>query len=258
VRHNGRVHPSASGDRPAANGRFVGLAARRPARVLIVDDEAPIVEMLSATLAFAGFEVRGAGSCAEALAAAGDFRPEVALLDVMLPDGSGFGLCGSLRERVGRLGVIFLTARDGMDDKLTGLTQGGDDYITKPFSVAEVVARLNVLLRRLGAPEPAAAAGRRVGDLELSEDTHRVRRAGAPVELSPTEFKLLNYLMQNAGLVVSKQQILSQVWQYDFHGDAAVVEKFVSQLRRKIDGDGREPLLHTVRGFGYVLRESPR
>jgi two-component system OmpR family response regulator len=232
----------------AATGRFSRLASRRPAKVLIVDDEEHIVEMLSATLSFAGFEVREAGSCAGALAALDDFTPEVALLDVMLPDGSGFELCRTLHERLD-LGVIFLTARDGMDDKLTGLTLGGDDYITKPFSVAEVVARLNVLLRRLGAPEPepAAASGRRVGDLELHDDTHL-----------PTEFKLLSFLLQNAGLVVSKQQILSQVWQYDFHGDATVVEKFISQLRRKIDGAGRPPLLHTVRGFGYVLRESPR
>ena len=244
--------------RPDRATTFSRLSSRRPAKVLIVDDEEHIVEMLTATLAFAGFEVRGAGTCAQALAALAEFTPEVALLDVMLPDGSGFELCRTLHERLD-LGVIFLTALDGMDDKLTGLTLGGDDYITKPFSVAEVVARVNVLLRRLGPPEPAAAEpGRRVGDLELHADTHRVRRGGTAVELSPTEFKLLSFLLENAGLVVSKQQILSQVWQYDFHGDASVVEKFVSQLRRKIDGPGRVPLLHTVRGFGYVLRESPQ
>jgi two-component system OmpR family response regulator len=257
-RHHNRV----TGDRPprdaATQDRFGGLTSRRSARILIVDDEAPIVEMLTATLTFAGFEVRSARTCAEAQALSKEFAPELALLDVMLPDGSGFDLCRVLRQAVPELGVVFLTARDGIDDKLTGLSLGGDDYVTKPFSVAEVVARLNVLLRRLGSPGSVAdrSTGRRVGDLEMNEETHRVSRGGRAIDLSPTEFKLLSYLIQNAELVVSKQQILSQVWRYDFHGDAAVVEKFISQLRRKIDGEGEAPLLHTVRGFGYVLRES--
>ncbi|GAB1646347.1 response regulator transcription factor [Krasilnikovia sp. MM14-A1259] len=229
------------------------MTALRPARVLVVDDETPIVEVLTAMLTFAGFRVRTAGSCAQARVVAQEFVPELAVLDIMLPDGSGLDLCLELRAHHEQLAVLLLSARDAVEDRLAGLALGADDYVTKPFSTTEVVARLNVLLRRqLPAAEDSPTL--RVGDLELEERTHRVTRAGRTVTLSPTEFRLLHYLMGNVELVVSRQQILSHVWRYEF-GDAAVVEKFVSQLRRKIDTDGAVPLLHTVRGFGYVLRE---
>jgi two-component system OmpR family response regulator len=223
----------------------------RAARVLVVDDEPALADLLHRTLRVAGFETRTAGTCRAALAVAAESSPELAILDVMLPDGSGFDLCHRLRETCPDLAVVFLTARDALEDRLTGLNLGGDDYITKPFSVAEVVARVNAVLRRSGAGPTTSVL--RVGDLELDDDSHDVSRAGQRVDLSPTEFKLLRFLLENAGRVLSKQQILTQVWHYDFAGDPAVVEKFVSQLRRKID-DGHPQLLHTVRGFGYVLR----
>lgn len=222
--------------------------------MLVVDDEPPLADLLDRTLRVAGFQVRTAGDCRTALAVAAEDAPELAILDVMLPDGSGFELCHRLREANPDLAVVFLTARDALEDRLTGLNLGGDDYITKPFSVAEVVARVNAVLRRLG--DDSSAAGLRVSDLELDDDSHTVTRAGDIIDLSPTEFKLLRFLLENAGRVLSKQQILAHVWEYDFAGDPAVVEKFVSQLRRKVDAD-RPPLLHTVRGFGYVLRTTP-
>lgn len=222
----------------------------RRARVLVVDDEPRLAELVLRTLTVAGFDAQRAGSAAEALAVAATLEPELALLDVMLPDSSGFDLCHRLRADHPALAVIFLTARDALEDRLTGLDLGGDDYITKPFAVAEVVSRVNAVLRRsgVGAGESLSCA-----DLELREDAHTVIRGGRPLTLSPTEFRLLRYLLRNVGQVVSKQQILAQVWQYDFGGDPGVVEKFVSQLRRKVDAHG-PPLLHTVRGFGYVLR----
>ncbi|MBM7086488.1 response regulator transcription factor [Micromonospora sp. SCSIO 07396] len=222
-----------------------------PARILVVDDEAHIVEVLAATLTFAGFEVRAARSGAEARQVAAEYRPRVALLDVLLPDGSGFDLCDSLREVQPELGVLFVTARDAVSDRLTGLGLA-DGYITKPFSVAEVIARLNVLLRRLDArrPDQTVDPVLRVGDLEVAVRSHRVSRQGDDVELTPTEFRVLTYLMGRPGLVVSKQHLLSEVWGHQF-GDVTAVEKVVSQLRRKI-GPG---LLHTVRGFGYTVRD---
>lgn len=231
--------------------RSARLSSERRATCLVVDDESSIAELVGRTLTVSGFQVATTGSVAGALALADELRPEIAILDVMLPDGSGFDLCHRLRDLLPDLGVIFLSARDSVDDRLTGLTLGGDDYVTKPFSVAEVVARVNVLLRRIGPP--AAPALLAVGDVEMDEDAHQVRRAGEPIELSPTEFRLLRLFLENQNRVLSKQQILSQVWDYDFLGDGGVVEKFVSQLRRKLD-EGRDPMLHTVRGFGYVLR----
>ncbi|AEV84636.1 alkaline phosphatase [Actinoplanes sp. SE50] len=233
--------------------RTAGLVALRPARVLVVDDEAPIAEVLTAMLSFAGFEVRAAASCAQARALAAEFRPELAVLDIMLPDGSGLDLCLELRARDEQLAVLLLSARDSIEDRVAGLTLGADDYVIKPFSTAEVVARLNVLLRRTAGAAPTTA--RRVGDLELDEQTHRVVRAGRVITLSPTEFRLLRYLMRHVELVLSRRQILREVWGYEWGGDAAVVEKFISQLRGKIDADGAVPLLHTVRGFGYAIRE---
>lgn len=217
----------------------------------MVDDEPRLAELVLRTLVVAGFEARHAGTAAEAVSVAAVLEPELALLDVMLPDGSGFDLCHRLRVDRPDLAVVFLTARDALEDRLTGLDLGGDDYITKPFAVAEVVARVNAVLRR-----SAGTAGDALTchDLEMREDAHTVTRAGRPIDLSPTEFRLLRYLLLNVGNVVSKQQILAQVWQYDFGGDPGVVEKFVSQLRRKVDDDHPVPLLQTVRGFGYVLR----
>lgn len=234
-----------------AGAQALGSAWR--AGILVVDDEPPLAELLQRTMAVAGFDCRTAGSCETALSVAESMQPDLALIDVMLPDGSGFDLCHSLRLRHPNLAVVFITARDSMADKLTGLNLGGDDYITKPFSVAEVVARVNAVLRRVGTS--AGDGTLTLSDLMLDEDQHRVTRAGAEVHLSPTEFKLLRLLMENSGRVMSKQQILAQVWDYDFPGDPGMVEKFVSQLRRKLDVDGPS-LLHTVRGFGYVMRES--
>lgn len=247
--HTGSMTRSARGPRP--HRADTALHSWRGARVLVVDDEPALAELLHRTLRVAGFNVRTASDCRTALAVAAEESPELAVLDVMLPDGSGFDLCHRLRETNPDLAVVFLTARDALEDRLTGLNLGGDDYITKPFSVAEVVARINAVLRRLGGE--SGAPGLRIADLELNDDSHTVTRGGRAIELSPTEFKLLRFLLENAGRVLSKQQILAHVWQYDFAGDPAVVEKFVSQLRRKIDSD-QPALLHTVRGFGYVMR----
>lgn len=222
------------------------------ARILVVDDEPGLAELLSRTMIVAGFEARSAPTYREALQVADELVPELALIDISLPDGSGFDLCQELRIRLPLLGVVFLTARDSMTDKLTGLNIGGDDYITKPFSVAEVVARVNAVLRRIGSPVSDGTLT--LADLVLDDEQHLVSRAGVEINLSPTEFKLLRLLMQNTGRVMSKQKILAQVWNYDFPGDPGMVEKFVSQLRRKIDNTG-PPLVHTIRGFGYVMRD---
>jgi two-component system OmpR family response regulator len=221
-------------------------------RVLVVDDDPHLAELLATTLRFAGFQVAAAATGQAALQAAVEFAPEIAVLDVMLPDLDGFEVVRRLRHGGHAFPVVFLTARDGTADKITGLALGGDDYVTKPFSIGEVIARLHAVLRRTrgGADETVL----RCADLEMDQDAHQVRRGGQLIELSPTEYRLLRYLLVNAGRVVSKAQILDQVWQYDFGGDAGVVEKFVSNLRRKIDAES-PPLLHTVRGFGYALRQ---
>jgi two-component system OmpR family response regulator len=225
---------------------------RPEARVLVVDDERTIAELLTTALRFVGFEVRTAATGREALAAAADFHPELVLLDVMLPDLDGFEVCRRLRADGDRVPVIFLTARDAPEEKVRGLTIGGDDYVTKPFSLEEVVARVRTVLRRASgaAPEVSRLA---LADLEMDEDLRQVWRAGQPVELSATEYKLLRYLLLNPNRVLSKAQILDHVWQYDFGGDGSVVETYISYLRKKVDRV--EPaLIHTVRGFGYVLR----
>jgi two-component system OmpR family response regulator len=221
----------------------------------VVDDEPALAELLDRTLRVAGFDSRTAGTRRDALALAGEHQPELALIDVMLPDGSGFELCHQLRDVLPDLAVIFVTAKDSLTDKLTGLNLGGDDYITKPFSVTEVVARVNAVLRRVGSEHPKPEARLGIGNLMLDDDSHVVMRGHRELELSPTEFRLLRFLLENAGRVMSKQQILAHVWNYDFPGDPGVVEKFVSQLRKKLD-EGEPTLLHTVRGFGYVMRES--
>jgi two-component system OmpR family response regulator len=219
-----------------------------------VDDEPNIRELLSASLRYAGFEVETAGTGSEAVAAAERVAPHLIVLDVMMPDLDGFTVVRRLRERHRDVPVLFLTARDATEDKVQGLTLGADDYVTKPFSLEEVVARIHAVLRRSGVG-PQERGRLRFADLELDEDSHEVRRAGRPVSLSPTEFKLLRYLMLNAGRVLSKAQILDHVWNYDFAGDSAIVESYISYLRRKVDGADDAPrLIHTVRGVGYVLR----
>jgi two-component system OmpR family response regulator len=223
-------------------------------RVLVVDDEDYIVDVLQTTLRFVGFQVETAQSGHEAMAKVPEFLPEVMLLDRMLPDTDGIELCKKVRENGSRIPVLFLTARDATEEKIQGLAIGADDYITKPFSLEEVVARINAVLRRT-QPERFANNGKlSYADLELDEETHQVSRAGHRIDLSPTEFKLLSYLMSNAEKVMSKAQILDYVWQYDFGGDANVVETYISYLRKKID-IYQPPLIHTVRMVGYVLRE---
>jgi two-component system OmpR family response regulator len=223
-------------------------------RILVVDDEASISDLISTSLRFVGFEVRTAATGSQALSVAEEFKPHAIILDVMLPDQDGFEVCRQIRNEGAQVGVLFLTAKDGMEDKVAGLTIGGDDYMTKPFSLEELVARLRALLRRIGVVEMDQDDEKiRFADLELDEATHEVRRAGTLIELSPTEFLLLRYLMINADRVVSKSQILDHVWQYDFRGDAGIVETYISYLRKKIDSF--EPaLIHTVRGVGYRLR----
>jgi two-component system OmpR family response regulator len=221
-------------------------------RLLVVDDEPTIVSLLSASLRFVGFDVRTAGSGNDALKVAADFKPELLVLDVMLPDLDGFEVVRRLRADGRHIPVVFLTARDGVQDKITGLTVGGDDYVTKPFSLEEVVARIKAVLRRTYAP-PSEKAVLRFADLEMDEETHDVTRDGKLIKLSPTEYKLLHYLLINSERVVSKAQILDHVWRYDFGGDARIVESYISMLRRKVDIVD-PPLIHTLRGFGYTLR----
>jgi two-component system OmpR family response regulator len=223
-------------------------------RILVVDDENSISELIATSLKFVGFDVRTASSGAQALQIAQEFKPHALILDVMLPDQNGFDVCRQIRNDGLNIGVLFLTAKDSVEDKIAGLTIGGDDYVTKPFSLEELVARLRALLRRTGATEITSDEEKiRFADLELDEATHEVKRAGKLIDLSPTEFLLLRYLMINADRVVSKSQILDHVWQYDFRGDMGIVETYVSYLRKKID-IFQPPLIHTVRGVGYRLR----
>jgi two-component system OmpR family response regulator len=237
------------------------VAASTARQLLVVDDEPTLAELLSATLRFAGFAVTVASTGAEALEAAERKSPDLILLDVMLPDMDGFDVLRRLRERTRTAGsgrqenvpVLFLTARGGAEDKIKGLMLGGDDYVTKPFNLEELIARIHAILRRTGD----VANGRLVvANLELDPAGHEVRRAGRVVHLSPTEFKLLHYLLLNTGQVVSKSQILEQVWDYDFDGDASIVDSYISYLRRKVDV-GEPKLIHTVNRVGFVLR-APR
>src|SRR5215213_3253380 len=222
------------------------------ARVLVVDDEPNIVDVISMALRYEGFEVASAGTGAEALSAVRDHRPHVMLLDVMLPDMEGFDVAKRLGAERARVPIIFLTARDATEDRIRGLTVGGDDYVTKPFSLEELVARVRALLRRSGAAE-ASDSVLTFADVELDDDAHEVTRAGELIELTPTEYRLLRYLMLNPRRVLSRAQLLEHVWDYDFGGDARVLETYVSYLRRKLDEHG-PPLIHTVRGVGYVMR----
>jgi len=229
-------------------------ATKPEARLLVVDDEPNIVELLSASLRYAGFEVDVARSGPEAVRIARVVNPDLLVLDVMMPGMDGFDVVRRLRADGVRVPVLFLTARDSTEDKISGLTLGGDDYVTKPFSLEEVIARIRAILRRFEVERANTASPRLAfADIELDEETHEVWKGGELVSLSPTEFKLLRYFMQNNGRVLSKAQILDHVWNYDFGGDANVVESYVSYLRRKVDTT--EPkLLHTLRGVGYTLR----
>ena len=227
------------------------------AKVLVVDDEPNIVELLTVSLKFQDFEVYSANSGNEALRIAREVNPDAYILDVMMPGMDGFELLGKLRQEGLDGPVLYLTAKDGVDQRIHGLTIGADDYVTKPFSLEEVITRLRVIMRRGGAAEESTNdATMSYADLTLNDDTHEVTKAGELIELSPTEFNLLRYLMQNKEVVLSKSKILDNVWHYDFGGDGNVVESYISYLRRKID-TGDTPLIHTVRGVGYVLR-TPR
>lgn len=224
------------------------------AKVLVVDDEPNIRELLSEALELNGFAVRTAPDGRRALEEVARERPDIIVLDVMMPGLDGFAVARRLRQAGDSPLVLFLTARDAVPDRIAGLTAGGDDYVTKPFSLEEVVLRLRAILRRARPPEEQVDDGvLRYADLELDEQAHSVRRAGRPIHLSPTEFSLLRYLMINAGRVVSKAQILERVWDFDFDGESRIVESYISYLRRKIDAGG-PPLIHTLRGVGYRLQ----
>jgi two-component system OmpR family response regulator len=224
------------------------------ARVLVVDDEASITDLVATVLRYEGFEVEVAGNGWDALRKAQSFGPELVILDLMLPDHDGFEIHRKLRDRGVHAPVIFLTARDATEDKVRGLTIGGDDYVTKPFSLEELVARIRAVLRRSGAGARGETPSRlRFENLEMDEDSHEVRRDDRVIDLRPTEYNLLRFLLLNPRRVLSKQQILDHVWHYDFGGESNVVETYISYLRKKIDATD-PPLIHTVRGVGYVLK----
>ncbi len=221
-------------------------------RILVVDDDEYVVDLLSTSLGFQGFDVKIARTGFDAISEAQSFSPALIVLDVGLPGIDGFEVCRRLRADGDLVPVIFLTARDTQDDLLSGFTKGGDDYVTKPFSLGEVLARITAVLRRSGAADPDTTI-HRYADLEMDEDTHRTTRAGKVVDLSPTEWKLLRYLLMNADRVLSKSQILDHVWQYDFGGGDSTVETYIHYLRKKVDQHDPK-LIHTVRGVGYTIR----
>jgi len=246
-----RSEAGSSGD--VARPEALSGPGGRPIRALVVDDEQTLAELVGMALRYEGWEVRAAFDGDAAITAARDFRPDIVVLDVMLPGMDGLAALRRIREELPDVPVLFLTARDGVEDRIAGLTAGGDDYVTKPFSIEELVLRLRGLLRRSRAVAVSAPAVIQVGDLTLDEDTREVHRAGELIALTATEFDLLRYLMRNARRVLSKAQILDRVWHYDFGGNANIVELYISYLRKKID-TGREPMIHTMRGFGYVLK----
>jgi two-component system, OmpR family, response regulator len=225
----------------------------RPLRALVVDDEPMLQDLLSMALRYDGWEVKTAGTGIAGVRAAREFEPDVVLLDVMLPDIDGLEVLRRMRGTDPDVPVLFLTARDAVEDRIAGITAGGDDYVTKPFSLEEVVARLRGLVRRRSAAMRGGDSVLTVGDLTLDEDSHEVRRGADQIELTATEYELLRYLMRNPRRVLSKAQILDRVWNYDFGGQANIVELYISYLRKKIDA-GRTPMIHTVRGAGYVLK----
>jgi two-component system OmpR family response regulator len=223
------------------------------ARLLVVDDEPSLRDIVATSMRFLGYEVHTASTGREAVRRAVDECPDLMILDIMLPDFDGLEVMRRVREAGVNSGVVFLSARDTPSDKVAGLTAGGDDYVTKPFGLEELAARVSAVLRRVKPPDDGAAI-LRVGDLQLNEETYEVTRNGRPIELAPTEYKLLRYLMVNANVVLSRSQLLQAVWGADFYGDDSVVATYISYLRRKIDTAGSVPLLYTHRGFGYVLR----
>ncbi len=224
-----------------------------PLRVLVVDDEVNIAELISMALRYEGWQVQMAHTGTSAVNAARELGPDAVVLDMMLPDIDGLEVLRRMRTSMPDVPVVFLTARDAVEDRVAGLTAGGDDYVTKPFSLEELVARLRGLMRRSGAQRAATSSVLVVGDLELDEDSHEVSRAGEQISLTATEFELLRFLMRNPKRVLGKAQILDRVWNYDFGGQANVVELYISYLRKKIDA-GRPPMIHTLRGAGYVLK----
>ena len=234
------------------NGAALTRPDGSPLRVLVVDDEVNLTELLSMALRYEGWDVTTAHTGAEAVSEASRVRPDAVVLDMMLPDFDGLEVMRRIRQEQD-VPVLFLTARDSVEDRIAGLTAGGDDYVTKPFSLEEVVARVRAHLRRSGVSRVEESSVLRVGDLTLDEDSHEVFRGGDEIRLTATEFELLRYFMRNPRRVLSKAQILDRVWNYDFGGQANVVELYVSYLRKKIDA-GREPMIHTMRGAGYVLK----
>jgi two-component system OmpR family response regulator len=241
------------------NDRTQAAAARlqrldgSPVRVLVVDDETNLTELLGMALRYEGWEVRTAGTGMDAVRVAREFDPDAVVLDMMLPDFDGLEVLRRMRTADPTIPVLFLTAKDAVEDRVSGLTAGGDDYVTKPFSLEEVVARVRALMRRTTVAVSASDSVLVVGDLSLDEDSHEVFRGDDEIHLTATEFELLRYLMRNPKRVLSKAQILDRVWNYDFGGQANVVELYISYLRKKIDA-GREPMIHTMRGAGYVLK----
>ena len=224
-------------------------------KVLIVDDEPNIRDLLSTSLRFAGFSVHAVGNGADAVNAAEKGEPDIILLDVMLPDMNGFSVTKKLRSMGIMAPVLFLTARDETADKVTGLTVGGDDYMTKPFSLDEIVARINAILRRTKQVQTEDSV-LEVGEIMINQDAHEVFANGQQVDLSPTEYKLLRFLMSNPNRVLTKAQILDHVWEYDFNGEMGIVESYVSYLRKKLDPITTEPLIQTKRGVGYMYKSS--
>lgn len=248
-----RVHSK----RTASQGTLAAMDLTRPdgspLRVLVVDDEVNLAELISMALRYEGFETSMAHTGSKAVSTAREVGPDVVVLDMMLPDFDGLEVLRRIRASDPGVPVLFLTARDAVEDRVAGLTAGGDDYVTKPFSLEEVVARLRALLRRAGARAAERENVLVVGDLTLDEDSHEVHRDGTAIALTATEFELLRFLMRNPRRVLSKAQILDRVWNYDFGGQANVVELYISYLRKKVDA-GREPMIHTMRGAGYVLK----
>jgi two-component system, OmpR family, response regulator len=226
-------------------------------RLLVVDDEPPIADLVATVARYEGWQAVTANTGEDALRQAEDFHPDIVVLDIMLPDLDGFTVLDQLRASGAMVPVVFLTARDATGDRVAGLTRGGDDYLVKPFAVEELMARLRAVLRRTTRSEPRRSV-LTVADLTLDEDTREVRRGEKPISLTPTEFELVRYLMRRSPAVLTKAQILDHVWEYDFGGRFNVVELAVSHLRRKIDNGAEEPLIHTVRGVGYVLRQATR
>jgi two-component system, OmpR family, response regulator len=223
-----------------------------PARILVVDDERYLADLVATALRYEGFDTAVAGTGGQALELVESYAPHLVVLDVVLPDLSGVAVCARLRQRGAKVPVLFLTARDSTEDKVAGLRTGGDDYVTKPFSLEELVARVHALLRRAGA---ATGSRLSIADLEIDEDAYEVRRHGTRIALTPTEFALLRFLVANAGRVLSKRQILDHVWEYDFGGNDGVVQTYISYLRRKVDAFD-PPLIHTVSRVGYVVRDA--